>query len=148
MKTKGLVFVATVMLLTGCATNSATSNQETNTSGYTITDDSIVFVFDVSRFKYVTNQHTGEWERITKIPIRTVAVAGDFNNWNRNSHIMENQNGIYQLAFPLSDFQKNKMYQFKFVINEQWWVEPTVKMSNTDKTNLGNRSSNFSFIIQ
>uniref|UniRef100_A0A7C3HZ59 Glycoside hydrolase family 13 N-terminal domain-containing protein n=1 Tax=Gracilinema caldarium TaxID=215591 RepID=A0A7C3HZ59_9SPIR len=148
MKRIYLLFFAAVLLISGCASNNISGNQEQKPVGYIITSDSIIFMFDASQYKYVTNQYTGEWVSIKKIPIRTVTLAGDFNSWSRSKNPMENDNGIYKLTFPLTDFQENKPYQFKFVLNEQWWVEPSPNMNDKYKTNLGNHSKNLSFIIQ
>jgi hypothetical protein len=148
MKRINLLFFTAVLLISGCATNNVPNNQKTKPVGYTITNDSIIFFFDANQYNYVTNNFTGAWVSIKKIPISTVSLAGDFNGWNRSINPMKNENGIYQLSFPLTDFQKNIPYQFKFVLNEQWWVEPSPNMHDTYETNLGNHSKNLSFIIQ
>lgn len=55
---------------------------------------------------------------------RQVFLAGDFNNWDINSHPMkkvENGNWIKSL------FLQEGCYEYKFIIDDKWEIDPKNK---------------------
>ncbi len=58
-------------------------------------------------------------KRVRGIKIRTVSVAGNFNNWNPDGDYLERQpDGTYLLCMPLDEGK----YYYKFVINGDKWL--------------------------
>ncbi|MBN1557696.1 MAG: isoamylase early set domain-containing protein [Lentisphaerae bacterium] len=49
-----------------------------------------------------------------------VAVAGTFNNWSPDKHVMKYKEGV----FTLTTLLPKGRYEYKFVIDGQWCVDP------------------------
>ena len=49
-----------------------------------------------------------------------VAVAGTFNGWNPEKHVLKQKDGVFVLSILLEPGQ----YQYKFVVNDVWCVDP------------------------
>lgn len=47
-----------------------------------------------------------------------VSVAGDFNKWRTDSHIMQRQNGMWTIDLPL----KPGMYTYMFIVDGKYWI--------------------------
>ena len=64
-----------------------------------------------------------------------VALVGDFNHWNRWSHIMrKSPSGLWETTVELAPGR----YQYKFLVNDnQWLTDPkaTAQASNQYGTN-------------
>ncbi|MBT3294573.1 MAG: hypothetical protein HN919_00585 [Verrucomicrobia bacterium] len=50
----------------------------------------------------------------------TVSVAGTFNQWDATRHVLKMKDGVYALNILLAPGQ----YQYKFVVNNVWCVDP------------------------
>jgi 1,4-alpha-glucan branching enzyme len=49
-----------------------------------------------------------------------VAVAGTFNGWDPSRHVLKPKDGVFQLSVLLEPGE----YQYKFVVNNVWCVDP------------------------
>ncbi len=49
-----------------------------------------------------------------------VSVAGTFNGWNPDKHVLKQKDGTFALNILLEPGQ----YQYKFVVNGIWCVDP------------------------
>lgn len=49
---------------------------------------------------------------------RNVAVAGDFNKWRTDSHVMSRQNGTWTIDLPLQP----GMYTYMFIVDGEHWI--------------------------
>ncbi len=50
-----------------------------------------------------------------------VYVAGDFNNWENHTHKMRKyKNGLHKKSIRL----KPGRYEYRFVVDGQWWTDP------------------------
>jgi anti-sigma factor RsiW len=47
-----------------------------------------------------------------------VSVAGDFNKWRTDSHVMKRQNGMWTIDLPL----KPGMYTYMFIVDGEHWI--------------------------
>ncbi|TDY11445.1 hypothetical protein [Meridianimaribacter flavus] len=105
--------------------------QNGNTLGYKIEGEEVVFTFDVRDYKEYTNEHTGRKMDFKDFDIENVVVSGEFNLWSRDKWKM-NKVGeyTYELRKKLSDFTDEFSWEFKFVINNSYWAEPSNKVSN------------------
>lgn len=50
----------------------------------------------------------------------TVAVAGDFNNWNTKAELKKLKNGTFKGTF---DIPTEQAYEFRYVVDGQWTNE-------------------------
>ena len=59
-------------------------------------------------------------------PGSEVYVTGDFNNWETNKHKLKDKSnpGHYKGSLLL---ERNKHYEYKFIINGNWTVDPACK---------------------
>lgn len=143
LKSLPLLALLGVLVLGSCATPPPVA-ETPRATGYSLTDDSVVFHFKPWEFAYVTNGTTGAWVPLPKIPrIDTVAVAGPFNGWSTELSLLTANGTGYSLSMPRAALEAfGPLVPFKFVVNGVWWVEPPVVAINSEKTNLANRSSN------
>ncbi|NTW59987.1 MAG: hypothetical protein HGB21_02880 [Nitrospirae bacterium] len=49
---------------------------------------------------------------------KRVAVAGDFNKWRTDSHLMTRENGIWTIELPLTP----GVYTYMFIVDDEQWV--------------------------
>jgi hypothetical protein len=67
----------------------------------------------------------------------SVSLAGDFNRWNVNEHIMKKEaNGIWSVEIPL----KPGAYNYMFVVDGKVWVPDPSAVAYRDD-GFGNRNS-------
>ncbi|WP_418513409.1 glycogen-binding domain-containing protein [Corallibacter sp.] len=106
-------------------------SQNNDVLGYKIEGDDVVFTFDIRDYKKFTNEHTQEQLDFNDFDIENVVVSGDFNLWSRDQWKMTKINeNIYQLRKNISDFTDEFSWEFKFVINNKYWAEPSKKATN------------------
>lgn len=99
--------------------------------GYKIDGDDVVFTFH--RLDYETLSHDTAGHRIPfeELNIETVVVAGEFNNWSKFDWKMRKIDAnTYELRKPLSKFEGNYSWEFKFIVNNEYWAEPSENTSN------------------
>ncbi|WP_284464657.1 serine hydrolase [Chryseobacterium sp.] len=73
--------------------------------------------------------------------INTMAVAGSFNDWNpenKEYQMTKKDKNRFELAVPVSRFEKGKTYSFKFVFNKEGWMTTPKSASNIDGTENNN----------
>jgi hypothetical protein len=74
--------------------------------------------------------------------IESVAVAGEFNDWNpkvEGFKLNKTADNIYQLTVKAESLGKpGEKKQFKFVVNETFWIEPAKHALNVVKDAQGN----------
>ncbi|MCJ7932426.1 MAG: serine hydrolase [Chryseobacterium sp.] len=73
--------------------------------------------------------------------IHTVSVAGNFNDWNpgnKDYQMTRKEKNHYELEIPVSKFEKDKTYSFKFVINNAGWMVTPKRAANVDGTEDNN----------
>ncbi|UII75875.1 serine hydrolase [Flagellimonas sp. HMM57] len=90
------------------------------TYGYRIENDTVIF-------QYI---HP---EKLNVGMIKSVSVAGTFNNWNPNNDSYQLDDlgqGVYELSVPISNFQKANKHEFRFVINRNSWLTIPKEISN------------------
>lgn len=106
-------------------------SQEKNIKGYTIEGEYIVFTFDKRDYEKGTHHRSKEKLDFDDFDIQNVVVAGNFNNWSRKRWKMKKvDENIYQLHKKISDFKDNFNWEFKFVVNNNFWAEPTEETLN------------------
>lgn len=102
--------------------------------GYKIENDSVVFRFDVRDYSKFTQEHTGQRLEFSDFNIERVAVSGEFNLWSREGWKMHKiSDYVYELKKSALDFNDAFAWEFKYVINNAYWAEPSRKDGNVAK---------------
>ena len=73
--------------------------------------------------------------------VKSVTVAGSFNNWNPASDRYKMTNTIartFELTLPKTAFERGKTYPFKFVVNGKNWQPVPENAKNVDDSSTGN----------
>ena len=108
--------------------------QKDSFKGYSIEGDTIVFSFDKNDYKKATHDFRGNKRDFDDLDIENVVVSGEFNNWSKNKWYMTKvDNDRYELRKSIHDFTDEFSWEFKFVINNFYWAEPSRKDSNIAK---------------
>ncbi|MBL0738026.1 serine hydrolase [Flavobacterium sp. GN10] len=98
------------------------NKKQTGIYGYKIIDDNVVFVYEHDK-------------KLDPNLVKSVSIAGSFDKWNPNDQnfqmIQKNKNA-FELLVPKSQFEKDKMHLFKFVINKTGWIEAPKKAINRE----------------
>lgn len=106
------------------------------TQGYRMEGDEVVFTFDKRDYKEVTHGDLQYRKSINDqhLIIEQIAVAGEFNDWAEEKWIMTQiDENRYELRKKISDFTDEFSWEFKFVINGQYWAEPEKDVINVSK---------------
>jgi hypothetical protein len=100
--------------------------------GYTSKGDSIEFIFGQQKTIEIGKKVIILKDRFSEI--RGVNVAGDFNNWNPKDIkyvAVVGNDKIFRLTVAKNKIgKKGETRQFKFVINQEYWVEPPKEAVN------------------
>lgn len=105
--------------------------QEKKVKGYRIEGNEIVFTFDKRDYAKITDERNQRRIDFDDFDIKNVVVSGEFNLWSRNAWKMEKvDENIYQLRKKIADFKDNFEWQFKFVVNNNFWAEPSNDITN------------------
>lgn len=105
--------------------------QEKAIKGYKIEGDYVVFTFDERDYSEATNEITKEKLDFDDFDIKNVVVSGNFNSWSRDSWKMTRVSRyVYELRKKISDFKDEFDWEFKFIINNSIWAEPSENISN------------------
>lgn len=123
-----------LILLLASATLAWAQPEEEPYRAYYFEGDEVVFEFDLRYFAEATLHKTGERVDFDDLNIYEVAVAGDFNNWSRKKWKMKKVGPQrYQLRKRIEDFDDAFKWEYKFVINGQYWAEPSEEITNKSK---------------
>jgi len=102
--------------------------------GYKIKNDTVVFRFDVRDYTKFTQEYTGQTLEFDDFDIENVAVSGEFNLWSRDHWKMHKVNDyVYELKKSVLDFNDEFSWEFKYIINNAYWAEPSKKDVNATK---------------
>lgn len=107
-------------------------------TGYSIDGDEIVFSFDVRDYEKVTVAGTEVTLEIKDIKLNKLEVAGTFNGWTGDGWKLDRSNDyFFSLRKKVSELDATSSNQFKFLINEKFWVEPPSHATNVVATDNG-----------
>jgi len=106
--------------------NSVRGQSHTAEFGYTMKGDSVEFVFGQQKTIVIGHEVINLKDRFNEI--KGVNVAGDFNNWNPKDAkyvAVMGKDNVFRLTVAKKQIgKKGETRQFKFVINQEYWVEP------------------------
>ncbi|MBQ4822522.1 glycogen-binding domain-containing protein [Aquimarina sp. MMG016] len=99
--------------------------------GYRVEGDEIVFSFDRRDYDKATSDESGKKYDFDDLDIENVVVSGEFNKWSTKKWKMTKvDENIYELRKKITDFTDEFSWEFKFVINNSYWAEPSDEDKN------------------
>ena len=102
--------------------------------GYTIDGDEVVFTFNKKDYELLTHDNGNLRRNFKDFDIENVVVSGNFNEWSKNQWTMKKiDENTYQLRKKLADFADEFTWEFKFVINNEYWAEPSSNYLNIER---------------
>ncbi|GAA0872541.1 hypothetical protein GCM10009117_16880 [Gangjinia marincola] len=107
-------------------------SQENEVKGYRIDGDEIVFTFDKRDYE----KASGDYGVIDfeDLEIKKVTLSGAFNNWSTKPRddwrLIKIDENRYELRKKLEDFNDEFLWEFKYVVNNSYWAEPSDEMIN------------------
>ena len=108
-----------------------------NPKGYRVEGDEIVFSFDKREYDKATLDNTNNRLNFDDLNIQDVVVSGNFNDWSRHDWKMTKINeNIYELRKNINDFKDEFAWEFKYVINNSYWAEPSKKDINSTRAKI------------
>ncbi|ULC58374.1 glycogen-binding domain-containing protein [Flaviramulus sp. BrNp1-15] len=123
-----------IIIITGFVTFNSYA-QKSDFKGYRIEGDTIVFAFDKRDYNKISTDNYGLKRDFDDLDIESVVVSGEFNNWSKDkwrmTKIDENR---YELRKKIDDFTDEFTWEFKFVINDYYWAEPSKSYPNIAKS--------------
>ncbi|MEC3907944.1 hypothetical protein VOI54_13015 [Tamlana sp. 2201CG12-4] len=129
---KDIILHITLIIFTFTSPNIFAQKQKNK--GYKIENDSVVFTFDARDYSKYTKEHTGQTLDFDDFDIENVVVSGEFNLWSRDHWKMNRVDEYtYELKKSLSDFTDEFSWEFKFIVNNSYWAEPSKKTPNISK---------------
>lgn len=129
---KQIVLHITFIMLALTSINSFSQNEPLK--GYRIEGDDVVFTFDRRDYQKATADGFNHKRDFEDLDIESVVVSGQFNNWSKDKWTMNKvDENIYELRKKLMDFTDEFSWEFKFVINNEFWAEPSKKDPNIAK---------------
>lgn len=99
-------------------------NSKKTIYGYRLTNDKVIF-----SYKHL--------KRLDAKLIKSISVVGSFNDWNADNKMYEMRSkgdNTFEIVLPKSQFEKEKTYLFKFVINKVGWTTTPKNALNVDET--------------
>ena len=113
-----------------------------NVKGYRFEGNYVVFTFHRHDYEKFSEDSTNERVKFENLTIDKVVVAGEFNNWSKYDWKMHKVNeSTYELRKHINDFKDEFTWEFKFIVNNQYWAEPTSYDANIKLAE--NKGSNF-----
>ncbi|CAA7197313.1 serine hydrolase [Chryseobacterium potabilaquae] len=90
--------------------------------GYRMVNDKVVFTYKIPK-------------NLNAKAITNMSVAGTFNDWNPENmayQMIAKDKNTFELALPKSQFEKGKIYEFRFVMNTNGWFTTPYNALNTN----------------
>ena len=109
--------------------------QENHIDGYRIDGDEVVFTFDKRQYNRIKS-FDGYERDFQDFNVEDVMVSGEFNDWSEKGWKMKRvDENIFELRKKLVDFNDKFTWEFKFVVNNFYWVEPSEEHLNSVRAN-------------
>ncbi len=125
---KGLFFLLLWLL------GSAILLGQSSSGAYYFEGDEVVFEFDPRDYAQATIDGTARRMDFADLDIYKVVVSGNFNNWSKDKWKMKRVGKYtYQLRKKITDFEDRFSWEFKFIINNQYWAEPDPEQHDAKK---------------
>ncbi|WP_298759410.1 hypothetical protein [uncultured Psychroserpens sp.] len=94
--------------------------------GYRFDGNYVVFTFNKHDYEKFSKDDSKLKVKFEDLTIDNVVVAGEFNNWSKYDWKMQKVNETtYELRKHINDFKDEFTWEFKFIVNNQYWAEPS-----------------------
>ena len=104
---------------------------------YFFDGDEVVFEFDGRQYLKAREKGILETLDFSDYKIDEVVISGNFNEWSKDAWKMKKVGPFkYQLRKKIKDFNDPFTWEFKFLVNGQYWVVP--EEDKPDKKILSN----------
>lgn len=92
---------------------------------YFFEGDDVVFEFDSRVYAKADAEGNLDKMDFSDLKIYNVAVAGNFNDWSKEGWRMKKLSRYkFQLRKPIEQFNDPFTWEFKFLVNGKYWIEP------------------------
>jgi hypothetical protein len=109
--------------------------------GYRMEEENVVFIFQPQLYSQYSTRD-GVVKKIENLNITSVAVGCEVNAWSVVEWRMNKINAYwYELRVPYSIFEKKTQWEFKFFVNNEYWVEPASGMTNIVPISAGGQNT-------
>ncbi len=125
---------------------------------YYFEGEDVIFEFDQRNYDQAVRASDGKSIDFGEINLSQIAISGNFNNWSWEGWKMNKVSPYhYTLRKKVSELNGDPNWQFKFVINSNYWVTPntakegallTLDLSNPDKNIKPHPSGNTLFQLE
>lgn len=134
MERKQNIFVLTIFIFSIIFTSCRKEIALRSPVGYRIEGKEVVFEFDVREYEKVSTSKSDAKLDFEDIDIKDIAVSGEFNNWSKDGWTMSKiSEYVFQLRKPIKQFDDQYKWEYKYVINGEYWAEPPKYASNKTK---------------
>lgn len=125
------VFVKHIIILLIALSTGMTFAQ--NDKGYRFEGNYVVFTFNKYDYEKFSDDNSEEKIKFEDLTIDNVVVAGEFNNWSKYDWKMNKVNETtYEIRKHINDFKDEFSWEFKFIVNNQYWAEPSDQDANIE----------------
>ncbi|WP_298903005.1 glycogen-binding domain-containing protein [uncultured Psychroserpens sp.] len=101
--------------------------------GYRFDGNYVVFTFNKFDYEKFSEDDSDIKIKFEDLTIDNVVVAGEFNNWSKYGWKMEKVNNTtYELRKHINNFRDEFTWEFKFVVNNKYWAEPSEFDANVE----------------
>jgi WD40 repeat protein len=116
-------------VLTGSSDGTAKLWDSAAFYGYSLAGQEVVFEFNRNDY------HLFASDPLATADITNVCVAGEFNSWSLTLWPMRRvDENHFVLERSLKEFRGKPSWQFKFIVNNSYWAEPTSRMANRERS--------------
>lgn len=67
-----------------------------------------------------------------------VYIKGSFNAWKKEFKMKKNRNNVFEVEIPISNIHRDKIVEFKFIVDGQWNCSNNYLQKNDGEGNLNN----------
>lgn len=138
--------VLALLLASALATAAVAAPAAPAPLGASVTADSVVFRFVPSRFRMAVSGRTSKWMALRDLAVREVTVAGPWNQWSTAAWPLHRAGRAWELRCPIAAVADHDTTSFKFVVNEEWWVQPPPDCPNQLNAGIGDTTMNLFFV--
>jgi hypothetical protein len=98
---------------------------------YFFEGDDVVFEFDRRIYAKADAEGSSDQLDFSDLKIYEVIVSGNFNNWSEDGWQMKKiGRHKFQLRKPIEHFDDPFTWEYKFLVNGQYWIEPLPGTTN------------------
>lgn len=114
-----------IYLFTSLLCASLSLKAQTEAKSYYFEGDEVVFQFDIRLYEAAAAEGKIQGLDFADFDINRIVISGNFNRWSRKAWKMKKVGPYtYQLRKKISAFNDVISWDFKYLINSRYWVDP------------------------